>query len=188
MLGLILCIAGISSTGSSSTDQRPKIGTTTKVGAILYIVGYVGCCLIFLVTWVYIGSVPRREKTIYLAVAIAVPLIAVRLLYEALSVFLNNEHFAVYGGSEVLNLAMGVAEELIVAVDYVALGLALRPLQPDEQGQLTSRAWKEESPEQPQRPALAPMGGQGLVPMDGRMKPLDSQTALYAPGSGYGRQ
>lgn len=79
------------------------------------------------------------------------PLIAVRLLYEALSVFVNNEHFAIYGGSEVINIAMGIAEELLVAVDYVILGLCLRPLRPDEQGELTHRSWKEESPQQHQQ-------------------------------------
>lgn len=86
---------------------------------------------------------PLQERHSPIAVAIAWPFILVRLIYSALAVFVNNDTFSVVGGKVSVRAAMAVIEEFLVVFDYLILGLMLHKLQPEEQGELANRAWKD---------------------------------------------
>jgi hypothetical protein len=149
-LGLILSIAGGSSGSSSGTNQI-TVSTTTQVGIILYIVAFAGLTYFLLLSSSYRSSVPIQERRSPVAVALAWPLILVRLVYSALAVFLHDSNFSVIGGSIVLRVCMATLEEFIVVLDYLILGFSLRKLEPEQQGELANRAWKDRRAPQNQR-------------------------------------
>ncbi|KAL7937851.1 hypothetical protein V8C35DRAFT_319915 [Trichoderma chlorosporum] len=141
-VGLILSIAGGTS-GSSDSNGTVTVSGTSKAGIILYIVGFAGITYFFLLSSNYKSVVPRQERRSPIAVAIAWPLILTRLVYSALAVFVNNDTFSVVGGSVDVRAGMAVVEEFLVVLDYIILGFILRKLEPEEQGELANRAWKD---------------------------------------------
>jgi hypothetical protein len=147
-LGLILSIAGGSSSGSAN-GGTPKISTTSKAGIILFIVGFVGILLVWLATMPQTGVVPGTEKRIPIGVIIAMPFILVRLIYSVLTVFVHNHTFNVLDGSVVVHVVMAVLEEFIVVGIYLVLGFMLNPLSQTERGPIATRAWKQKN--DPQR-------------------------------------
>jgi hypothetical protein len=138
-VAVILSIVG--GTNSTYTDGHVKIPTSSKVGVILYIVAFVGISLIWTLSVPYRSRVPSRERWSPVAVAVAWPLIAVRLLYSALSVFLHNHTFSVVNGRVVVRAGMATAEEWLVVVLYICLGLYLYKLNDNSQG-IAGRPWK----------------------------------------------
>jgi hypothetical protein len=123
-VGLILSIVG----GTSITlaaDGSYTLPTTSKIGVILYIVGYVAILFILLV------SIPRRyvvagkERYVPIFISVALPFIAVRLLYSIFAVFLHDHMFSIATGSVPINIGMSVVEEFVVVGLYVLLGLCL---------------------------------------------------------------
>lgn len=58
-----------------------------------------------------------------LAVLVALPLIAVRLIYSILTVFLHNHDFSIIHGSVAIWAVMAVLEEIVVVLVYVTVGL-----------------------------------------------------------------
>ncbi|KAM6482572.1 hypothetical protein HDV62DRAFT_397351 [Trichoderma sp. SZMC 28011] len=141
-LGLILSIAGGTS-GSTNSNGTVTVAGTSKAGIILYIVGFAGITYFFLLSSSYRSGVPRQERHSPIAVAIAWPFILIRLIYSALAVFVNNDIFSVVGGKVSVRAAMAVIEEFLVVFDYLILGFMLHKLQPEEQGELANRAWKD---------------------------------------------
>lgn len=119
------------------------VSGTSKAGIILYIVGFAGITYFFLLSSSYRSGVPRQERRSPIAVAIAWPFILIRLIYSALAVFVNNDTFSVVGGKVSVRAAMAVIEELLVVFDYLILGFMLHKLQPEQQGELANRAWKD---------------------------------------------
>lgn len=61
LLGLILSIVGGTDNTTLSTG---KVESTTKAGAILYLVAYVGIVVVLLLSVPHTGSVPKRERMI----------------------------------------------------------------------------------------------------------------------------
>lgn len=149
-LGLILSIAGGSS-GSSSGSGQVTVSTTTQVGIILYIVAFVGLTYFLLVSSSYRSAVPIQERRSPVAVAIAWPFILVRLVYSALAVFLHDSNFSIIGGNVTLHVCLAVLEEFVVVMDYLILGFNLRKLEPEQQGELANRVWKERQARRNQR-------------------------------------
>jgi hypothetical protein len=141
-IGLILSIAGGSS-GDTQSNGASTVSTTSKAAIALFIVGYIGICLIWLVSMPQVSIAPGNEKRISLGVMLALPFIFVRLLYSALAVFVHNSTFNIIDGSVGVHVAMAVIEEFIVVFIYLFLGFILQPLRDDEQGPIASRAWKE---------------------------------------------
>jgi hypothetical protein len=149
-LGLILSIAGGSS-GSASGNGQVTVSTTAQVGIILYIVAFAGLTYFLLVSSSYRSSVPHQERRSPVAVAIAWPLILVRLVYSALAVFLHDSNFSVVGGKITLHVCLAVLEEFLVVIDYLILGFSLRKLEPEQQGELANRVWKDREGRRNQR-------------------------------------
>ncbi|EHK22139.1 uncharacterized protein TRIVIDRAFT_221423 [Trichoderma virens Gv29-8] len=140
-LGLILSIAG-GSDGSTDSDGNVTISGTSKAAIILLIVGFAGITYFFLLSSGYKTAAPRQERHSLVAVGIAWPLILVRLAYSALAIFVHNHTFSVVGGSVAVHAGMAVVEEFLVVLDYLILGFMLHKLEPEEQGELANRAWK----------------------------------------------
>jgi hypothetical protein len=135
-VGLILSIAG----GSSSNGL--SVPTTSKVGIILYILAFAAMVLVCVMSISRLSHVPTAERRICGAVLAAVPLIAVRILYSVLAVFLHNHLFNIYDGSVAVLIAMSVVEEFIVVFIYLFLGWFLPKIEAEMRGQIESRPWK----------------------------------------------
>lgn len=65
----------------------------------------------------------ESQTRIYLEVMLALPLIAVRLLYSLISDFGNNSQFSLLGGNETIRLFMASIEEFLVVIMYAILGV-----------------------------------------------------------------
>ncbi|KND88996.1 hypothetical protein TOPH_06253 [Tolypocladium ophioglossoides CBS 100239] len=141
-IGLILSIAGGSS-ASTSADGTVTTSSTSKVAIVLYIVAFAGLSYILVTTAGYRTAVPLQERRIPVALAIAWPFILVRLLYSTLAVFVQNDIFSLVGGSIAVRVGMAIVEEFIVVIDYLVLGYSLQKLEPEQQGELASRQWKD---------------------------------------------
>ncbi|KAJ4400377.1 hypothetical protein N0V91_008733 [Didymella pomorum] len=141
LVATILAIAGGTniSVDSSGIYQIP---TTSKVGVALYISGFAGIVLMFLLSLAQISVLPIKERRVPIAIGIALPFIAVRLLYSVLSVFLHNHLFSVANGSTAVRLGMAVIEEIVVVGIYVTLGLFVDKLNASTKGPISSRAKK----------------------------------------------
>ena len=142
-VGLILSIVGGTSSSKPAPNGTIDPSTISKVGDVLYIVAFFALLCFLLIASRWVGSAPRQERRIPVAVGLAMPLILTRLAYSTLAVFLHDKTFSVVGGSVPVRAGMAVVEEMLVAVIYVGLGFTLRKLDAHEQGELTSRPWKE---------------------------------------------
>lgn len=139
VVGLILgIVGGTSTTYASGTYQTP---VTSKVGVILYIVGFVGLIIIFILSTPKVSRIPSRERRVPLVVALALPFIFVRLIYSILSVFLHNHLFSTAAGSVPVRITMSLIEEFIVVSLYASLGLLVDKLDTTTQGPIASRPW-----------------------------------------------
>lgn len=105
-----------------------EITTPTKIGIVIYIATFVLTCGILAVVVGYLSSLPRGERRVVLAVGLALPFLAARLVFAALAVFLHNSTFSVVGGSVGVYVGMALVEEVLVVASYVALGWALEKM------------------------------------------------------------
>jgi hypothetical protein len=142
VVGLILGIVGGTS-GNHSPNGTVQVQTTSKVGIILYLVGFAAMVIILFVSAPQTGAVPPKERRVPVAVAFAMPFILVRLLYSVLSVFVHNHIFNVFNGSVPAWVVMSVLEEFVVVVTYLILGLLVEKLDKSEHGALQGRGWME---------------------------------------------
>ena len=140
-IGLILSIAG--GTSGSSSDGQVTVSAMVKAGIILYIVAFAGITVILVMSFGYTTAVPIQERRSPVAITIAWPLVLVRLIYSALASFMDNHIFSIVGGSIGVRVGMAVVEEWLVVIDYLILGFILRKLEPEQQGQLANRQWKD---------------------------------------------
>jgi hypothetical protein len=119
---LILCVVG----GLDEADNDISKGKTLfKVGIAIFVVIYVLLFALSVVTMKDVGNAPREEKRVYTVVLIALPFIAVRLLWSILSVFGNNSDFSLNSPKPLIQLFMATLEEFIVVVCYTTVGLII---------------------------------------------------------------
>ncbi|OSS47214.1 hypothetical protein B5807_09843 [Epicoccum nigrum] len=123
---------------ANGTYQVPG---TSQAGVILYIIGFAGLILVFIMSVPQASAVPTKERRVSLAVALALPFLSVRLLYSVLSVFSHNRLFSVATGSSTVRLGMAVIEEIVVVAVYVMLGFFVDKLDASTKGPLASRPW-----------------------------------------------
>lgn len=141
-IGLILSIVGGTS-GSTSPDGKVTVSGESKAGIALYLVAFAAMAALTVFTSGYRSSVPLQERHIPVAVAVALPLIFVRLLYSTLAVFSHSTMFSIVYGSVGVRAGMAVAEEFLVVVIYLALGYKLEKVAIEHQGELATRQWKQ---------------------------------------------
>ncbi|KAE9366860.1 hypothetical protein N431DRAFT_417792 [Stipitochalara longipes BDJ] len=120
MIALILCIAGGTDEASNEISQGKNL---TKIGIAIFAVIYVLLFALSVITMKDVGNAPREEKRIYIVVLIALPLIAVRLLWSILSAFGHSSDFSLQSPKPLIQLFMATIEEFIVVVCYTTVGL-----------------------------------------------------------------
>lgn len=173
LVATILAIVGGTniSVDSGGTYQIP---TTSKVGVILYIVGFAGVALMFLLSAPRISAIPAKERRVAIAIGVALPFIAVRLLYSVLSVFLHDHLFSVATGSTAVRLGMAVVEEIVVVAMYARLGLSIDKLDASSKGPISSRPWSSKKGARKQRAAPT-------APVDPEAQHLNAYPAPPSP-------
>ncbi|KAJ4321450.1 hypothetical protein N0V94_002883 [Neodidymelliopsis sp. IMI 364377] len=142
LVGMILAIVGGTNTTVSANGSY-QIPTSSKIGVILYVVGFIGITLMFLMSAPRASIIPDKERRIPLAIALALPFILVRLVYSVLSVFLHSHLFSVATGSVPVRVCMAVIEELIVVAVYVLLGFYVDKMDAASTGSIASRPWSK---------------------------------------------
>lgn len=134
--GLVLSIVGgVNATAAGSP------GTLSQVAIVLYLLGLAACIFLEISAWAQTaacGSVPASERGTIYAVAAAVPLIFIRILFSALAVFLHDSKVNIARGSTGIYVGMVVVEEVLVVVIYTIVRWRLDRLDdiwgPDQDG------------------------------------------------------
>lgn len=138
---ILVIVGGSSNSSSSSNGASPP--TVFQIAIIIYVLAYFGIVYVFLKSFGHRSAVLPQERRIPIAVMVALPLVAVRLCWSLIAVLAHNRDFSIYNGSVGLHVAMSVVEEWLVVVDYVILGFCLQKLETDQQGEISTRKWKQ---------------------------------------------
>ncbi|KAF4631596.1 hypothetical protein G7Y89_g6533 [Cudoniella acicularis] len=128
-IALILCIVGgmdEASTSSTSASDIAEGKTDTKWGIGIFIVIYVILCILAFISMFEVHKTARGEKRLLVAVVIALPMIGSRLLWSVLCAFKGGDIFNIQDGSAVVQICMANAEEVIVVLMYVLVGLTVQ--------------------------------------------------------------
>ncbi|KAK4139798.1 uncharacterized protein C8A04DRAFT_32696 [Dichotomopilus funicola] len=156
----------LTAVGSSSSSDPNSPPTTSKVSIVLYTLAFIGTVVILIFSTPHRQLVPSAERVIITAVFLACPLIAVRVLYSLLTVFIHSGVFRRYGAPFEVHLCMASIEEFIVVAIYLFIGMRLVKLSKEEQGEILSRPWKDDQGQGSQSGGRR--GGAGRL---GRRKP-----------------
>lgn len=71
------------------------------------------------------NKVPAGEKRILAAVLVAIPLLAVRIVWAILAIFTDIPTFAGTNGSAAARVCMSILEEFIIVIIYTFVGLTV---------------------------------------------------------------
>lgn len=130
IVGLILGIVGGSLSGSSvSSGQGFKIFSETKIGLGFMIAGFGIVVIATILTAFQVNKAEKGEKRLLLAVAIAIPFVAVRVVFSGIAVYGDNPDFSAYRGSTKYAsylLGMAIIMEMCCVVIFEGVGLTLR--------------------------------------------------------------
>ncbi|KAG7289896.1 hypothetical protein NEMBOFW57_006273 [Staphylotrichum longicolle] len=141
LVGTILAIVGASkSNKGTSAPTAPAV--ESEVAVVLYAVSFAAVALVLLLEVPSISLVPEAERIIVPAVGLALPFIAVRVLYSLLLVFVHTGVFSRTGGPVSVRVGMSVVEEFVVVAIYLFLGFRLPKLDKSEHGEILSRSSK----------------------------------------------
>ena len=124
-IALILCIVGGTDEASSTLSDHATGQKYTKIGVAIFLVIYVLLFGLTVITATDVTKAPRGEKRVYIAVAAALPPIAVRLLYSILSAYTTIDGFSLTNGNPWIQLCMAVLEELVVIIMFTLVGLTI---------------------------------------------------------------
>lgn len=136
---LILFIVGAThETSDNSSDQRSG-KAMIKAGFILFVVMY--AILVFLAakSASEFNKIPVGEKRILAAVLVAIPLLAVRILFGILAIFTDFSAFSSQHGSPAVRVCMSILEEFIIVVMYTFVGLTVPRYNATESERLESQ-------------------------------------------------
>ena len=125
LIALILAIIGGSDEASSNPSDQSSGKSETRAAIILFLLIYIATCILWLVTFRDVSRMDASQKRIFIAVFVALPLIAVRLLYSLISDFGNNSQFSLINGDTTIQIVMATIEEFLVVCMYTLLGLTL---------------------------------------------------------------
>lgn len=123
LIALILAISGGTDQASSNISDHASGKTKTRVAIILFLAIYVAACTLWTITVRDIGLMVSSQNRIFFCVLLALPFIAVRILYSLISDFGSNHQFSLVDGDVRIQLAMATLEEFVVVLMYTILGL-----------------------------------------------------------------
>jgi hypothetical protein len=123
-LAIVLCIVG----GVRQSNSDPKVQasgkTNAKIGVIIFLLAFVQIAILALITFPHARKIPTAQRRIIHAVVLALPLLAIRLLYTILANFSTYSTFSTTHGNPCVQLGMAIIEEIIIIVVYLAAGVA----------------------------------------------------------------
>ena len=146
---------------NNSPSSRSDGYDFLKGGSILFLVTAIGIALLILYLFTKLSSIASGESRLLYAAIVAVPFIAVRIVYTLIAVFTEYKgDFSAFSNSTDAVLVRGimvVAMEVIVIIIYIAAGLTAQKL--DKNAQKNRNAGMPPSEYQPQdQPQMAPTG------------------------------
>ncbi|KAL4873651.1 hypothetical protein BDV12DRAFT_192094 [Aspergillus spectabilis] len=122
-IGLVLGIAGV----SSADDNEGTYHADAIVKASMGIFIAVFITIVVITVWLFAQLRPTLrvfQKKLFLAIALACPLLMIRLIYSAISDYADNSRFAVLEGDPTIYLCMSVLEEIVAMGLTMVLGVA----------------------------------------------------------------
>ncbi|KAJ0417844.1 hypothetical protein BJY00DRAFT_195772 [Aspergillus carlsbadensis] len=123
LVSLILAIAGGTDQNSSNPSDQKSGRTEMRAAIILFLILYIALAFLWIITARDVSGMVTTQKRIYFVVFLALPFLAVRMLYSLLGVFGNHPQFSMFGGSVSVRLGMAIVEEFVVVVLYTVLGI-----------------------------------------------------------------
>lgn len=138
LIALILAISGGTDQSSSNISDHASGKTKTRVAVILFLAIYVAACTLWTITVRDIGLMVSSQNRIFFCVLIALPFIAIRILYSLISDFGNNHQFSLVDGDARIQLVMATLEEFVVVLMYTILGV-ITPKSVSNSGMTDSR-------------------------------------------------
>ncbi|KAL9045551.1 MAG: hypothetical protein Q9214_001422 [Letrouitia sp. 1 TL-2023] len=113
----------------------------SRVGIVIFVLVFVFFVVLNAYTFLRSSSVRPGEKRILLATGASLPFIAVRIVYTLLAYFVTGSNtFSLRNGSIAVQAAMGVAEEWVTVILYLAAGI-LAPKIAREEVRVEQFAW-----------------------------------------------
>lgn len=122
-IALVLCIVGATSANNPAVIDSE---TTVHIGIILFAVVFVALVLLDGGALLARRMTGRGEDALVFSVAVALPFLAVRVLFSILAAFSHDRQFNPATGSETVALFMEVQEEMVVVLIYICAGLKLK--------------------------------------------------------------
>lgn len=126
---IIGIVGGVDRTSSNTSDQRQ--GTSlVKAGLIIFLVVYVCILVLAAKSATQFSAVPVGEKRVLAVVLLALPLLAVRILWSLLAYFGHMSNFSILNNGAVAVLVrsfMSTLEESLVVIAYTVVGLMVGP-------------------------------------------------------------
>lgn len=116
-IGLILGIAGVSTAGDGDYKNGLTMGAMGIFLAVFVIILFMAIWLWFQVN----HTLKVFQKKLFLAIALALPFVLIRLIYSALGDYTHIARFQL-GGNETVYLCMNVLEEIFAMSIMMYLG------------------------------------------------------------------
>jgi hypothetical protein len=123
-LAVVLCIVG--GVRQTNPDPQKQLSgkTNAKVGVVIFLFSFVEIVVLALFTLPHARRFHIAHRRILHAVLLALPLLAIRLLYSMLADFSTSNTFSAAHGNPCVQLGMAIIEEIIVVILYTAAGVA----------------------------------------------------------------
>lgn len=124
-VALILCVVGATSANSPAQIESES---TVHIGVILFTVVF--ATLVFMTGGAILARrITRRgEGLLVLAVSLALPFLAVRVLYSLLAAFSHDSDFNPATGSTTIALVMDTLQEMVVVLIYLVAAIKVPPV------------------------------------------------------------
>ncbi|KAL2811475.1 hypothetical protein BJX63DRAFT_433322 [Aspergillus granulosus] len=123
LIALILAISGGTDQASSNASDHKGGRAETRAAIILFLIIYLVLGFLWIITARDLGLMVPAQKRIYFAMLLALPFMAVRLLYSILGGFVHDPKFSIFDGSVSVRLWMATIEEFVVVFLYTILGI-----------------------------------------------------------------
>jgi hypothetical protein len=132
LVGLILgIVGGINASNAFVQKGSFTPGSLNKAGTALFIVSYVAIVLSTIFLSFSTSHASRGEKRIFVAVALSLPFLLVRLFYSIMSTFTKNKNFNLLTGNITILLCVAFIEELVIVILFEGVGLTLSQVPKD---------------------------------------------------------
>jgi uncharacterized membrane protein len=126
LVSLVALIVSIVGNTQNNDITHGLVNTETQVALVLFLVTWVGACILFLLIANRSQSIEDGEHRLLLAVGISLPLILVRLIYSFIYTFGHKAEFSMLSGNVTIQLVMSVLEEIVITLVCLGIGLTLQ--------------------------------------------------------------